>query len=230
MAHDLIIFDCDGTLVDSEMLNIKACTDTLFKHGVTAYSLDDVIVRFGGMTMANISKIVLAEQGITLSQSFVTDFVEQARANKAGALTAIDGALPAVEELARSFKTCVASNGERSLVFDSLRMTGFDALFDEARVFTRIQVKDGKPAPDLFLFAAEKMKSVPSTCLVIEDSPTGVLAGVAAGMHVIGFTGSAHDRADTARKLLAAGADTITSSWDEILHYIKGLTGQKMAL
>lgn len=138
MAYDLIIFDCDGTLVDSEMLNIQACTDTLIKHGVTAYSLHDVIVRFGGMTMANISKIVLAEQGIMLPESFVTDFVEQARANKAGALVAIDGALPAAEDLARSFKTCVASNGERSLVFESLHMTKFDALFDETRVFTRI--------------------------------------------------------------------------------------------
>ena len=229
MAHDLIIFDCDGTLVDSEYLNNKACADALAKNGA-AYELDEVLVRFGGMTMTNIAKIVLDERGVRLPENFVDDFIELARTYKAGNLKAVTGALPAVRELTQSYKTCVASNGERGLVFESLHMTAFDALFDEAQVFTRIQVAQGKPAPDLFLYAAEQMEARPDRCLVIEDSPTGVLAAVAAKMDVIGFTGATHDPGDVAGKLRSAGADIIFTNWDDILHYIKGLTGQKMAL
>ncbi len=226
---DTIIFDCDGTLVDSEKLNNKACADSLVKHGVTAYSYEYVLNNFGGMTMNDIRGLVLKEQGVALPDAFITDFVVLAHAYKKTGLDAIDGAVAAINELQKSFKTCVASNGERSLVFESLRVTDMFELFGEDRIFTRIQVPRGKPAPDLFLYSAKNLGTTPDKCIVIEDSPSGVMAGVAAKMHVIGFTGAHHDDLG-ATKLTVAGANVICRTWPEILHYISGLTLTKAAM
>ncbi len=227
--YDTIIFDCDGTLVDSEKLNNKACTDSLVKHGVTAYSYEYVLNNFGGMTMNDIRALVLKEQGVELPDAFITDFIELAHAYKKTGLDAIDGALAAIDALGKTHKICVASNGERSLVFESLHVTNMFDRFGEDRIFTRIQVPRGKPAPDLFLFAAEKLGSNADKCIVIEDSPSGVMAGVAAQMHVIGFTGAHHDGSGAA-KLTASGADVICHTWPEILHYISLLTATKAAM
>ena len=227
--YDTIIFDCDGTLVDSEKLNNKACADSLVKHGVTAYSYDYVLNNFGGMTMNDIRAQVHKEQGVMLPDAFITDFIELAHEYKKTGLEEVAGALAAVDALQKNFKTCVASNGERSLVFESLHITGMFDRFHADRTFTRIQVPRGKPAPDLFLFAAENLGTTPDKCIVIEDSPSGVMAGVAAKMHVIGFTGAHHDDLGAA-KLSVAGAQVICHSWPEILHYISSLTATKAAM
>lgn len=119
-------------------------------------------------------------------------------------------------------KICVASNGERSSVIKSLKMTGLYEAFDggEDHIFTKIQVENAKPAPDLFLFAAEKMDVLPKDCAVIEDSVAGVRAGIAAGMYVLGFTGSHHNPAMHANALKEAGAHRIFSDLIHIADYL----------
>lgn len=227
MSHiSAIIFDCDGTLVDSEFINNKACVDALNKHGVTAYSLEYAFRHFVGIAMGDIRKLVMREQGIELPESFVSDFVEFAKDAKKEFLQPLAHALDAVEELSRDYKICVASNGEREMVLDSLRLVGLDKFFSEDRVFTKIQVPRGKPAPDLFLLAAARLGTPPENCLVIEDSVAGVTAGLAAGMTVVGFTGAAHDSAVSHQALDDAGAHVVLPLWPEIVEWIKGQTNR----
>jgi beta-phosphoglucomutase-like phosphatase (HAD superfamily) len=109
----------------------------------------------------------------------------------------------------------VASNGERGNVIKSLEVTGLLHHFDEDRVFTKIQVERPKPAPDLFLFACEKMQVAPANALAIEDSVAGVAAARAADIHVLGFTGTAHNKENHAKMLKNAGADAII---DTLIH------------
>jgi beta-phosphoglucomutase-like phosphatase (HAD superfamily) len=112
---------------------------------------------------------------------------------------------------------CVGSNGERLNVTRIIEAAGFTRFFPDAHIFTKDMVKHAKPAPDLFLLAAEKMGVPPKRTLVIEDSPTGTAAGVAAGMTVVGFTGAAHDHAAQAKLLRAAGAHHVTADFLDII-------------
>ena len=136
----------------------------------------------------------------------------------------------AAEQLAGLYKTCVASNGERNNVISSLKNIGLYDLFGDHRIFTKSQVARGKPAPDLFLFAADKMQCQPEHCIVIEDSTAGVKAGVAAGMRTIGLTAASPDPDDAGARLIEAGAHIICRDWAQILHSINSLTGKTMPL
>jgi beta-phosphoglucomutase-like phosphatase (HAD superfamily) len=109
----------------------------------------------------------------------------------------------------------VASNGERSNVVESLNLTGLKKHFVDGHIFTKIQVKNPKPHPDLFLFAATQMGVAPENCVVIEDSAAGVRAGVAAGMMTFGFTGASHDPIKQAEILKSAGA---TAVYPRLIH------------
>lgn len=229
MPFDTIIFDCDGTLADTEHMNNKACADLLHSYGFSKYTTEYSMEHFIGQTLTDITLMIEAADGIQVPKSFIPDYIALVSSRQLTELQAVPGAAEAVRELDRSYKTCVGSNGERANVINSITGIGLFDLFGIERIFTKIQVARGKPAPDLFLFAAEKMGSKPGTCIVIEDSVAGVMAGVAAGMHVIGFTGANHDPAGTAPKLTAAGAHVIMSTWPDIVHYISGLNSQKMA-
>jgi len=194
MDYDLIIFDCDGTLVDSEYLNNLALIETLNRHGVTQYDMDYALQYFAGGTLSNIFIVIEDEQNITLDrQRFTSEYMDLICAKQKSDLNIVDGALEVVEHCKSMAKICVASNGERDSVLRALSLTGLDSFFPENHVFTKIQVENGKPAPDLFLYAAKQMNVDPSRCLVLEDSPTGVQAGVRAGMDVWGFVGVSHD-------------------------------------
>jgi beta-phosphoglucomutase-like phosphatase (HAD superfamily) len=114
-------------------------------------------------------------------------------------------------------KICVASNGERVNVLRQVEAGGFGEFFSEAHIFTKNMVKRAKPAPDLFLLAAQKMGAGPSRTLVIEDSITGATAGVAAGMTVVGFTGSVHNRAVHGKALRGVGVHHVTARFSDIL-------------
>ncbi len=226
----LIIFDCDGTLTDSEYLNNKANADVLRSYGFEKYTVEYSAEHFIGTTLNDIRKIIEAEQGRKVPDSYVPDYLALVREYQKTMLRAVDGAVDAAQALSRDYKTCVASNGERENVITSLQMIGLFDLFGEERTFTKVQVARGKPAPDLFLFAAERMEARPEDCIVIEDSVPGVLAARAAGMYAIGFTGTAHDRAAAHGKLEAAGAMEILPSWTEIQHSIKALITAKTGL
>jgi HAD superfamily hydrolase (TIGR01509 family) len=199
---DLIIFDCDGVLVDSEVISCRAHAETLTRHGypITA---DQVFDRFLGRSMRKAALEIEAELGRPLPEDFQTQVYAEIFRLFAASLEAT----PHIEEAlaAIMMPLSVASSGPPEKISTSLNHVG---LYDRfaPHIFSAVQVSNGKPAPDLFLFAAEQMKVPPARCLVVEDSVAGVTGALAAGMMVFGFHGGSHCRPDTAKTLRAAGA------------------------
>lgn len=213
---DLIIFDCDGTLTDSEYLNNQALLDVLHEEGLTHYTLDHAYKTWVGTTVSSILLAIRVETGRDLSpQDIIPRYIKRVTELQKTALKPVEGAPELVAATSKNFKICVASNGERSNVIDSLEKTGLMTYFTPETVFTKVQVKNPKPAPDLFLYAAAQMGVEPERCVVIEDSTTGTRAGVAAGMTTWGFSGSNHDPAKQAENLKAAGAHAV---FDRLIH------------
>ena len=199
---DLVIFDCDGVLVDSEVISCRAHAETLTRHGYPI-TPDQVFDRFLGRSMRKATLEIEAELGRPLPEDFQTQVYAEIFRLFAASLEAtphIDEALAAI-----MMPVCVASSGPPEKISTSLNHVG---LYDRfaPHIFSAVQVTNGKPAPDLFLFAAEQMKTAPARCLVIEDSVAGVTGALAAGMVVFGYHGGSHCRPDTAETLRAAGA------------------------
>lgn len=221
MPLDLIIFDNDGTLSDSELINNKAVSALLMGYGLKEYTPDYCHKHLAGKAMSDIKAMIEQKHDRTLPDDFISRFIQDAREATKRELHPVPGAVEAVKELARNCKTCVASNGERENVLTAIEAIGLMPHFTEQKIFTKIQVPRGKPFPDLFLFAAERMGSVAENCLVIEDTETGVKAAKAAHMRVIGITAVAHDRAHMTKALEEAGAEYVGASWEGVLYYIK---------
>ncbi|MFI5012336.1 MAG: HAD family hydrolase [Hyphomicrobiales bacterium] len=203
--YDLIIFDCDGVLVDSELLSCNCLMDVLRRHEIAA-DIDTVFEKFLGRSAQAVSEHY-RRLGRAIPRAFSAELRALVRESFAGSLQAI----PDVESVLRSLAApyCVASSSDLERVEFSLRLTGLSKLFD-GRVFTAQMVRRGKPAPDLFLHAAARMGADPSRSLVIEDSVSGVQAGKAAGMTVWGFVGGSHYASRDGQRLLeAAGADRV---------------------
>jgi HAD superfamily hydrolase (TIGR01509 family) len=219
--YDLIIFDCDGTLVDSEYANNLALCQVLAEYNLSGYDLDFAYENWMGKTLTDIFTKLRSDHG----DIFTTDIIKQciARSNTLYEtdLKIVPGALESVTTIASKYKICVASNGERQNVIRSLRLSGYpEKLFPETQIFSRIQVPKGKPAPDLFLHAALNMETEPRRCIVIEDSPTGVQAGVAAKMEVWGFTGVSHNPERQQEILKNSGASQVFYS---LIHIAEAL-------
>jgi HAD superfamily hydrolase (TIGR01509 family) len=202
---DLIIFDCDGVLVDSEVISCRAHAETLTRHGYPI-TVDQVFDRFLGRSMRQATLEVEAELGRSLPDDFPAQVYAEVFRLFAGSLEATPHINEALSGIA--LPTCVASSGPPEKISTSLNHVG---LYDRfaPHIFSAVQVRNGKPAPDLFLFAAEQMRASPERCLVIEDSVAGVTGALAAGMMVFGYHGGSHCRPDTADTLRAAGA-TVT--------------------
>lgn len=199
---DLIIFDCDGVLVDSEVISCRAHAETLTRHGYPITS-DQVFDRFLGRSMRKATLEIEAELGRRLPDDFQTQVYAEIFRLFAASLEAtphINEALAAI-----TMPVCVASSGPPEKISASLNHV---RLYDRfaPHIFSAVQVSNGKPAPDLFLFAANEMRTSPARCLVIEDSVAGVTGALAAGMRVFGYHGGSHCRPDTADTLRAAGA------------------------
>ena len=220
-AFDLVIFDCDGTLVDTEYPNNKALCEVLAAHGFPQYDLDYAMIHYVGKTISDIFLRIRMEHGYVFPHEAVRQVIVRSNELYMTELRAVTGALAVLENLKGRLPFCVASNGERQSVLSSLALAGIlDHHVVEEHVFTKNQVARGKPAPDLFLFAAEKMGGDPARCLVVEDSVAGVTAGVAAGMAVMGFTGTAHDRTAQEIRLKDAGAAPVSADIIHILNLL----------
>jgi HAD superfamily hydrolase (TIGR01509 family) len=203
--YELIIFDCDGVLVDSEVLSCNCLLDLLRRHDVKV-ELDTVFEQFLGRSVDAVADYCRA-QGRPLPQDFREELRALVRASFAGSLRPIADVAKVLRSLDASY--CLASSSDLERIGYSLELTGLSALFD-GRVFTAQMVRHGKPAPDLFLHAAASMGADPAHALVIEDSVSGVQAGKAAGMTVWGFVGGSHyARRDGRALLAAAGADRV---------------------
>jgi HAD superfamily hydrolase (TIGR01509 family) len=199
---DLVIFDCDGVLVDSEVISSCAHAATLTRHGYPI-TTDQVLDRFLGVSDREARIIIEAELGHSLPGDFEAQMNQAALQRYADDLPTI----PHVGEVvaAIGLKKCVASSGTPEKIRHGLQCAGLYDLL-APNIFSASQVERGKPAPDLFLFAASQMQAAPARCLVIEDSIAGIAAALAAGMTVLGFHGGSHCRPGHADTLRAAGA------------------------
>src|SRR5262249_521264 len=179
---DLIVFDCDGVLVDSEVLSCRCLSEVLAASGI-ALDLTEAIELFLGRSTTAVLHHYAAH-GQKLPDNFLSDLKLRVRETFQSSLQPIEG----VRSLLSGLRVphCVAASSDLDRVAFSLARTGLSSYFGD-RIYTAQMVANGKPAPDLFLYAAEKMRAAPARTLVIEDSVSGVAAAKAAGMKVWGF-------------------------------------------
>jgi HAD superfamily hydrolase (TIGR01509 family) len=207
---DLIIFDCDGVLVDSEVISCRAHADVLTRHGYPITS-EQVFERFLGRSTRQANLEIESELGRKLPEAYHGDLQDELSRSFEADLEAIRGIHDVLDTVTR--RVCVASSGSHQRMRVSLGSTG---LYDRLapNIFSAAQVKNGKPAPDLFLFAASEMGVPPQRCVVIEDSLAGIAGARAAGMTVFGFHGGSHCGDGHAKTLRQAGADlTFDDMW-----------------
>ncbi|MEW2160105.1 HAD family hydrolase [Streptomyces sp. NPDC007189] len=209
MRYDLVIFDNDGVLVDSEPISNRHLAAYLTELGHPT-SYEDSIRDYMGSAMHRIHELVLERTGQRLPDDFDDVFHARVFAAFERELQPVTGVAGVLEKLAADgVPYCVASSGSHARIRVGHRTTGLDRWFPDERIFSSEDVGRGKPAPDLFLYAAQRMGVAPERCLVVEDSPLGVQAAVAAGMTVYGFTAMT-----PAEKL--ADADQLFSSMGEL--------------
>ena len=212
---DLVIFDCDGTLADSEAMNCLACSMVLRELGYERYTHDVVYSELVGVTLKDIGAIVAKEYDIPMVDDFAERIVNKVGELAPAHLKAVPNVDDAVKWANENYKICVASNGEPRNVRSSVHVLGLAPFFPDDLIFTQAMVERGKPEPDLFLLAAKTLGADPARCLVVEDTVVGVKAAKAAGMTAIGFIQMHAEDPKYADKLRGAGADMIMDDWSE---------------
>ncbi len=193
----LVIFDCDGVLVDSEPVANRMLGQMLSELGLDL-TQEQIFQSFVGYSMAHVMRVIESMLGRAPPESFLRELQARTFAAFRTQLRAMPGIADALEELRVPF--CVASSGDHEKMNTTLGITGLLPRF-AGNIFSVTQVAHGKPAPDVYLFAARQMGAEPAACVVVEDTPPGVQAGVAAGMTVFGFCAHTPEH-----KLKAAGA------------------------
>lgn len=207
---ELTIFDCDGVLVDSELIANRVFCAMLNEAGLDV-SLDDMFEKFVGRSMQYCYELI----GKMLKRPLPEEFDVQLRQRTFEALKAelkaVRGIVEILDQLdERGLRYCVASSGTHEKMQTTLGITGLLKRFD-GRLYSVTEVAHAKPAPDVFLHAAAKNATAPAYCRVVEDSPTGVQAGVAAGMTVFGYAGLT-----PRQRLIEAGAHFVVDDMSEL--------------
>lgn len=183
----LVIFDCDGVLVDSEPISVSVLVKAMNDRGVPITN-DEVYERFLGRSLATVIDVMEREHNVRAGDEFLEQIRTDLYARFRAELKPISGIGATIDGL--GIPCCVASSSQVERIRLSLSVTG---LIDKLpHIFSASMVKNGKPAPDLFLHAAREMNVEPAHCVVIEDSPAGIEAAKAAGMRVFAFTGGSH--------------------------------------
>lgn len=201
MNWQLIIFDCDGVLVNSEPISNRIMAEVLTENGLPM-RLEDCYTHFMGRTMSDCVDILASRFGHTAAEDFVAEVRERTLEALRAEIEPVPGVAAALARIA--LPTCVASSGQLIKMRTTLHATGLLEHFGD-RLFSAAGMDRGKPHPDIFLHAAAAMGAEPGACAVIEDSPVGVQAGVAAGMTVFGYAALSDHEA-----LAAAGARVFT--------------------
>ncbi|MDD3030434.1 MAG: HAD family hydrolase [Alphaproteobacteria bacterium] len=208
----LLIFDCDGVLLDSEALSIRSLVESLASWDV-ALSFEEALDRYCGRAEVFADSDLKRRYGDKLPDDFMAQNHARLRRFFEEGLKPIPGVLPFVR--AWPAAKCVASGSAPDRLKHSLGLTGLWDLF-APNIFSAEQVERGKPAPDLFLFAASSLGVAPKDALVIEDSIPGIEAAQAAGMRSFGFVGASHCRPGQADALMHAGASRVFSSMEDL--------------
>lgn len=217
MKLDLIIFDCDGVLIASEILANRSEVEALRSFGIK-FELNDYMNRFVGKNTKDVLDGIESLHGVRLSEDSWRLVQENTSRIFESELKPITGGSELLASIDKA--KCVASSSSLERLDLTLKLTGLLDIFSPD-IFSSEQVARGKPAPDLFLFAAEQMQVHPDRCIVIEDSVTGVRSSVAAGMKVIGFTGGSHIQMGHQEKLIDAGAVEIFSEMSQISDWLR---------
>lgn len=214
---DLIIFDCDGVLLDSEII---ACTADAEAYSQLGYqiSMEEFARRFAGIPDEAVDAILSNEMATTLPPNFRADIKNAVLKKYRTELQAVEGA----RKLLSAVKTnkCIASSASPAKLALGLIETDLYELV-YPNIFSAQLVKRGKPHPDIFLYAATKMNVPPNRCVVIEDSVAGVTAARAAGMECIGFTGGSHCFEGHSKSLEMAGACLVVGNHDAIMSIVE---------
>ena len=219
---DLVIFDCDGTLVDSEVIAARVDTELLAQAGVQI-EVEDFIQRYAGLTFTETVLLIEQEYKVPLQASIIDRSKDILDRRLSAEVQAVEGARAAV--LGVKGPRCVCSNSAPERLQGMLGRTGLLPLFD-GNVFSARELPSHKPkpAPDIFLYAAEKMGADPANSFAIEDSVHGITGAKRAGMRVIGFTGGAHSWPGHADALTEAGAETVIRRWADLQPVIAALS------
>jgi len=207
-APSLVIFDCDGVLIDSEIIAARAQSRALAAHGI-AITPEEAARRFAGIPDADMWQTLQQENARSLPEGFAREYADGLDATFRQELRALPGALETVRALReRGLQVCVASSSTPPKLAAALQLVG---LWDQfaPNVFSTAQVAHGKPAPDVFLFAARQMRAAILDCVVVEDSVPGVRAARAARMRAIGYVGASHNGPDQRQRLLDEGASDV---------------------
>jgi HAD superfamily hydrolase (TIGR01509 family) len=191
----LVIFDCDGVLVDSESISNEVLARMLTEEGLPT-TLPEARREYQGLLLAEVAAKAQARLPRPLPRDWLADFERRRAAVFSRELQPVPGAREAVERItAAGLAVCVASQGKLQKTRTSLDLTGLRHLFPEQALFSAHQVPRGKPHPDLFLHAAHAMGVKTPDCVVVEDTPSGVTAAVSAGMGVLGYTADSDEPA-----------------------------------
>jgi HAD superfamily hydrolase (TIGR01509 family) len=215
---DAVIFDCDGVLVDSELIFARVLAECLIAVDFPT-TIDEAITLGFGRNRTTLSAAVATRFGRGLPDRFFETFAARSAAAFEHELSPMAG----IEDLlaALPMPRCVASNGRLDRVRQRLAITGLLPFFDP-HVFSASQVAVGKPAPDLFLFAAQRLGARPGECTVVEDSIPGVEAALAAQIPVVGFCGGSHCPDGNADRLIAAGCSRVFAKMPDLAAFLRG--------
>ena len=211
-----VIFDCDGVLIDSEKISMDVDIALLAQNGIDLTEAE-MHHRFVGTTF----EAMVAELEIEYKRTLPSDL----SARKDGmmldlyrrGLKPVPGVIPMLNKL--KLPRSIGTNGPRDRALEALRMTGLEPFFG-GRLTTYEDVKNGKPAPDIYLLAAKRAGFRPAHCLVVEDSVTGATSALAAGCQVIGFSGVAHDPVAKAKELASLGVSHVIHDMGDLLDAI----------
>lgn len=217
-ATELVIFDCDGVLVDSEPISITVLVEALAAAGVTM-SEEVAHERFLGRSLKSMSEILHDDYGLAIDAAFLDAMRKVLYERFRSELQPIEGIAETVDRL--GIAHCVASSSQPERIRLSLSVTGLLDRF-EPNIFSASMVKHGKPAPDLFLHASAAMGVEPGLCVVVEDSPAGIAAAKSAGMRVVAFAGGSHARSPQHREaLLSLQPDALFDDMRELLQFVR---------
>lgn len=215
---DLVIFDYDGVVADSELLNNQIMAELLTEIGLET-TLDEAIETYMGHRWLDCVPMIEARLGAACPDHFHDEWTRRCAERAAVGLKPVGG----VQAFARSLphRRCIASSSPPSWIELGLARFDLTETFGEQIYSAAVHVTRGKPHPDLFLHAAAALKASPERTLVIEDTTTGVRAGVAAGMTVVGLLAGGHIRPGHGESLKAAGAHAVLDSYDEVASFLE---------
>lgn len=218
-----LIYDCDGTLIDSEHIAGSVCAAALTEFGYPM-TMEAFNARFTGIPAARTWEMLAAEIGRPLPEGFNAAIDAEIHRRFDAELEPIPGVIEAIGAI--EARRAVASSTGLARLRRNLEKTGLAGLFDP-HIYSASQVARGKPAPDVFLFAASQIGVDPADAIAIEDSANGVTAARRAGMRVIGFTGASNGIVDLELRLRQAGAARVIHSMRELPEAVEGLARSK---